>query len=700
MDCRHPWMAAARASGAVPEDQQALYFPGDAARYQRPGMSVTSPLLDGTVRDWDLWTTVVEHGLDVIGADSTTVPMLIAEPAMLPDGQRASMLEHVFERLEAPAGYLARAPCLTALGMGRPSALVIDIGAEHTRVSAVLDGIMFKLSCLQSSLGVNALLEYLPQAMETDCTRAVPTYSVHGLNPVVHARASWGALAPQDGAASPAEQAEEKPAKRATRRRGRRTAANASPSSSGAIPDVEIHAGLRKGCALTVPVQCSVPSVQLGSAGEPSGAPSPTLTFSDVVVDDAGTTASYVAACQRAMAEDVLRSIGRVNSLPYDTHGVMRARREQLKAEAAATPDGTADDDASAAQDTEEDMSEGEGAEAASVSASTRSSRRGSARATRGRSTRSRKAEPSTASPSPADAEAAAAAAAAPVSDDEDEEQEEERSGAGSGREDSADEGSDDEDEDGSDDEDEDSDEASDEDSEDDSEWWEPAANVELYSRSGTAQPLHDKVSAQYITAKPEEWPRVTAQSHQLHLPHTAACMGELLFNPNPLFRKWYSNAPSGLDSDLSAKSTHIGLTSGSSMAVLRLSAAGRQPPRDLYPSTLGGTTLTVRPIQDMVQAVLRRVDPELRATLAANILLTGGGSLIRGLKERLSMELEASIPSSFHPRLYAPGRIAQANGAWIGGSVLSTLGTFQQLWISKAEWEEEGGSILHRRCL
>ena len=36
---------------------------------------------------------------------------------------------------------------------------------------------------------------------------------------------------------------------------------------------------------------------------------------------------------------------------------------------------------------------------------------------------------------------------------------------------------------------------------------------------------------------------------------------------------------------------------------------------------------------------------------------------------------------------------------AWIGGSILSSLSTFQQMWISKQEYDEAGPSIVHRKC-
>ncbi|CAF4723531.1 unnamed protein product, partial [Rotaria sp. Silwood2] len=35
----------------------------------------------------------------------------------------------------------------------------------------------------------------------------------------------------------------------------------------------------------------------------------------------------------------------------------------------------------------------------------------------------------------------------------------------------------------------------------------------------------------------------------------------------------------------------------------------------------------------------------------------------------------------------------------WSGGSILASLSTFQQMWISKQEYDESGPSIVHRKC-
>jgi hypothetical protein len=37
--------------------------------------------------------------------------------------------------------------------------------------------------------------------------------------------------------------------------------------------------------------------------------------------------------------------------------------------------------------------------------------------------------------------------------------------------------------------------------------------------------------------------------------------------------------------------------------------------------------------------------------------------------------------------------------GVWIGGSILASLGTFQQMWMSKAEYREYGAGLIHKKA-
>jgi actin-like protein 6A len=44
-------------------------------------------------------------------------------------------------------------------------------------------------------------------------------------------------------------------------------------------------------------------------------------------------------------------------------------------------------------------------------------------------------------------------------------------------------------------------------------------------------------------------------------------------------------------------------------------------------------------------------------------------------------------------------GQIERKSSSWLGGSILASLGTFNQLWISKKEYEEVGSSIIETKC-
>ncbi len=35
----------------------------------------------------------------------------------------------------------------------------------------------------------------------------------------------------------------------------------------------------------------------------------------------------------------------------------------------------------------------------------------------------------------------------------------------------------------------------------------------------------------------------------------------------------------------------------------------------------------------------------------------------------------------------------------WIGGSIMASLGTFQQMWMSKAEYQEYGAGLIHKKA-
>lgn len=91
------------------------------------------------------------------------------------------------------------------------------------------------------------------------------------------------------------------------------------------------------------------------------------------------------------------------------------------------------------------------------------------------------------------------------------------------------------------------------------------------------------------------------------------------------------------------------------------------------------------------------KCDVDVRKDLYGNIVLSGGSTMFPGIAERLSKDIVALAPSSMKIKVVAPPE--RKFSVWIGGSILSSLSTFQTMWITKGEYEESGASIVHRKC-
>jgi actin beta/gamma 1 len=65
------------------------------------------------------------------------------------------------------------------------------------------------------------------------------------------------------------------------------------------------------------------------------------------------------------------------------------------------------------------------------------------------------------------------------------------------------------------------------------------------------------------------------------------------------------------------------------------------------------------------------------------------------GISDRMQKELTALSPSSMKVKIVAPPE--RKYSVWIGGSILASLSTFQNLWCSKQEYDESGPAIVHR---
>jgi len=101
--------------------------------------------------------------------------------------------------------------------------------------------------------------------------------------------------------------------------------------------------------------------------------------------------------------------------------------------------------------------------------------------------------------------------------------------------------------------------------------------------------------------------------------------------------------------------------------------------------------------IHDCTFQTIMKCDVDIRRDLYANVVLSGGTTMFPGIAERMTKELIALAPATMKIKVVAPPE--RKYSVWIGGSILASLSTFQQMWISKAEYDESGPSIVHRKC-
>ena len=89
------------------------------------------------------------------------------------------------------------------------------------------------------------------------------------------------------------------------------------------------------------------------------------------------------------------------------------------------------------------------------------------------------------------------------------------------------------------------------------------------------------------------------------------------------------------------------------------------------------------------------KCDLDIRRDLYGNVVLSGGTTMFPGIADRMQKELMALSPSSMKIKIVAPPE--RKYSVWIGGSILASLSTFQNLWCSKQEYDESGPGIVHR---
>merc|ERR1719297_728244 len=93
----------------------------------------------------------------------------------------------------------------------------------------------------------------------------------------------------------------------------------------------------------------------------------------------------------------------------------------------------------------------------------------------------------------------------------------------------------------------------------------------------------------------------------------------------------------------------------------------------------------------------IMKCDVDIRRDLYKNIVMSGGTTMFAGIPERLEKEMKALAPQGMDIKVIAPPE--RKYSVWIGGSILASLSTFEEMWVTKEEYDESGPTIVHRKC-
>lgn len=95
----------------------------------------------------------------------------------------------------------------------------------------------------------------------------------------------------------------------------------------------------------------------------------------------------------------------------------------------------------------------------------------------------------------------------------------------------------------------------------------------------------------------------------------------------------------------------------------------------------------------------IQTCDIDIRKELYENIILSGGTTMYNGLPERLTKEIKALAPESMKSCIKILANPERYVAVWVGGSILSSISTFESMWMTKEEYDENGKDYIHRKC-
>lgn len=105
--------------------------------------------------------------------------------------------------------------------------------------------------------------------------------------------------------------------------------------------------------------------------------------------------------------------------------------------------------------------------------------------------------------------------------------------------------------------------------------------------------------------------------------------------------------------------------------------------------------------IQQMILMIKEKIDIEPRKEMMSNIILCGGTSNMPNFIERVQKEqMNELYDTHYNGRIKSyPGKMERQNSSWVGASVVGSMSIFENMMMTKSEYEEHGAQLIERKC-
>jgi len=161
--CRIPTIVGhGRHKGAMSSLGLKDCYVGSQAQRLRGILSISHPIRQGVVQDWDdletIWTHIVENELK---AETSAQPMLITQMPLASQSDEAKMAEILMEKLHVPAMFIANKSVMSLYGGGNMTGISVDSGHDTTYLVPSYQGNAISDATLVLKIGGKQVTEHL-----------------------------------------------------------------------------------------------------------------------------------------------------------------------------------------------------------------------------------------------------------------------------------------------------------------------------------------------------------------------------------------------------------------------------------------------------------------------------------------------------------------------------------------------------------